>query len=75
MGHSDAVDLLRRSLEDEKSEDRRLTEIAENLANSVAQQERSARHEGQVDDGKVVGVLTRAKILLQVCRKTGNRHK
>jgi len=38
MGHDDAVELLKETLEEEKTTDEKLTEIAENIANTQAEQ-------------------------------------
>jgi ferritin-like metal-binding protein YciE len=38
MGHSDAVELLRQTLDEEKAADEKLTEIAESVANTQAEQ-------------------------------------
>jgi len=38
MGHQDALDLLKQSIEEEEATDERLTELAESLANQRAEQ-------------------------------------
>jgi ferritin-like metal-binding protein YciE len=38
MGHSDALELLRQTLEEEKAADQKLTEVAESVANTQAEQ-------------------------------------
>jgi len=37
MGHNDALELLRETLEEEKAADEKLTEIAESVANTQAE--------------------------------------
>lgn len=39
MGHTEAVSILKKTLEEEKAADEKLSEIAENLANSSAQEQ------------------------------------
>jgi ferritin-like metal-binding protein YciE len=38
MGHNDALELLKQTLEEEKAADEKLTEVAENVANTQAEQ-------------------------------------
>jgi ferritin-like metal-binding protein YciE len=38
MGHDDVLELLRETLEEEKAADEKLTEIAESIANTQAEQ-------------------------------------
>ena len=39
MGHEDALDLLKQTLDEEKTTDDKLTQLAESLANAEAQQQ------------------------------------